>query len=75
MARKRKKRYVKATVNRREEVFEFNIEEVDDKSLVAAALGVRPGQVSNVTSSTTTPLWFKKAASTKNHNVDLQVRP
>ena len=34
----RKKRYVKATVKREEQVFEFDIEQVDAKSLVAPLL-------------------------------------
>ena len=71
----RRKRLVRATIDRQQQVFEFDIEQPDDKSLVAAALGVKPSKVSNVTHSTSTPTWFRNAATTTKHRVDLVVRP
>ena len=69
-----KKRYVRAKINRKEEVFEFDIEQVDDKSLVAKALDVPPSKVLIVSHSTSAQTWFKNAPSSRKHDVDLVVR-
>ena len=63
-----KKRYAKATVAGVEHVFEFDVKDLDNKRLIAAALGVRESEVRNVSpnsASTGRPSWYAKATSAK----------
>ncbi len=69
----RSKRYVKAKVGGEEHVFEFNIEKLDDKELVARALGKNPGSVTNVSYSTSMPAWYRNAQKKESRDVDYKV--
>lgn len=68
MARKMKKRYARATVKGVDHVFEFNVEELDNQKLIAAAMNVRPQEVKKVStnsSSSAKPSWYTSAKGAK----------
>ena len=78
MVRKSKKRYVKATVDGQEHAFEFDVEELENKHLVAEALG-RPlsavKAVSPNSASTSPPGWYRTIKTNRHQfQVDYKVR-
>lgn len=78
MARRAKKRYARATVNGEEHVFEFDVEELDNKHLIAMALAIRPSEVKKVSwnsVSTAKPSWYIGAKTRKHqYQVDYEVK-
>ena len=78
MARKAKKRYARATVNGVDQVFEFDVEELDSQKLIAMALGVKPNSVKKVSQNSpisARPSWYTTAKSAKHqYAVDYKVR-
>lgn len=69
------KKYLKVRFQGQERVLEFEIDELDEKRLAAAALGTKTGQVTIVTryNGSTPPAWFRTAGRSSRHTVKYTV--